>query len=193
MKLIITETQLNQIVNILSEKYVEDPYFVDNDIYGYQPTQDEIDDFNKIDKPVYSNFRGFDTKKEPNKFDPNKNFGKEIKFKREKIPSGKNYTGMAKIVYTYPGGMQTDVKDSVGPVAVVVDKLRRIKHQRTKDAPFFSIKYEIIDDKKKKIFETIDPSEAYDDMSGLLTIANGKRGLGAVNFLNGHDSFNKKN
>jgi hypothetical protein len=163
MKLTITENQLNEIINILSEKYVEDPYFVDNDIYEYQPTQAEIEMFDKIDKPVYSDFRGFDVKKDPNRFDPNKNFGKEIKFKREKKPSGKNYTGRAKIVYTYPGGIQTDVKDGIGPVAVVKDKLKRIQNLRTKDAPFFSIKYEIIDDNKKKIFEAIDPSEAYDE------------------------------
>ena len=142
MRLIITEKQLNQVINILSEKYVEDSYFSDNDIYDYEPNQSDIDDFNKIDKPQYSDFRGFERPKDPNKFDPNKNFGKTVKFKREKEPSGKNYTRRAKIIYTYPNGMQVDVKNSEGPVGVVKQKLDRLKANSTKDAPFYSIKYE---------------------------------------------------
>ena len=91
-----------------------------------------------------SNFKGFENPKDANRFDPNKNFGKPIQFKREKEPSGKNYTGKAKVIYTYPNGIQVDVKNSEGPVAVVQQKLSRIKSQSTKDAPFYSIKYETL-------------------------------------------------
>ena len=144
MKLIITEAQLKEVIGILAEAYTNDPYFADNDIYDYEPNQSEIDDFNKVDKPQYSNFKGFENPKDANRFDPNKNFGKPIQFKREKEPSGKNYTGKAKVIYTYPNGIQVDVKNSEGPVAVVQQKLSRIKSQSTKDAPFYSIKSETL-------------------------------------------------
>lgn len=187
MKLIITENQLKDIINILSEKYVEDPYYVDNDIYDYNPSQNEIDDFNKIDIPSYHDFKGFGEFKMDDRYGPNKKFIKPIKFKREKKPSGKNYTGRAMIVYTYPGGMEVKVKNSEGPIAVVVDKLKKIKQLNKNDAPFYSIKYEVVDG-KNKIFEDIHPSEAYDDIDSLMTVIDGRRPLCFVNFINQYET-----
>lgn len=128
----------------ITEAYSEDPYLKDNDIYDYEPNQSEIDSFNKIDKQPYHDFKGFDVKKDPNKIDPNINFNKPIKFKREAPPSGKKYTGKAIIVCTYPGGKQEVVKNSYGDSAIVNDKLRKIKSNNTNDAYLYSIKYETL-------------------------------------------------
>jgi hypothetical protein len=188
MKIIITENQLKKVVNILSEEYVQDSYFIDNDIYDYEPNNKEIDSFNKIDKSIKSDFRGFDNPDNEKRMEFNRNFGQDIKFKRETKPSGKNYTGRAKIVCTYPGGMQLDVKGSEGPAAVVVDKLKKIKKQNTKDAWLYSIKYEVISD-KKRIYEEIHPSEAFTPYNAIKTIVDGKRNVGLVNVY--YDEKNK--
>jgi len=128
----------------ITEAYSEDPYLKDNDIYDYEPNQAEIDNFNKVDKQPYSDFRGFDTKKDPNKIDPNVNFNKPIKFKRETPPSGKKYTGRAKLVFLNPNGTEVDVKHGEGPVPAIIN-LQKIKQQANKaEANRYIIKYETL-------------------------------------------------
>lgn len=179
MKIIISEKQFKNVVNILVEKYIDDPYFRDNDIYDYIPSNKEIENFNRIDNPKPFRVNNND--------DYNKNYrlhnhnystDKPIKLKKEVPNSGVKYTGRAKIIYTYPNGRQEDVKNSIGPVAVVKNKLRELKKQvSTKDAPFYSIKYEIVG----RLFEGIHASEAHDDFNSIKTIVDGKINVAIIN------------
>lgn len=140
MKLIITETQLKEIVNIMSEAYVDDSYFVDNDIYDYEPTQSEIDAFNKVDKPVYHDFRGFEKPKDPNYIDPNKNFGEIPKQKRKRYDTRK-FTGNAELVYLRPDGVEQFVDK--GPSGVMNQLKKTLTQGRNSlEASRYRVKYE---------------------------------------------------
>lgn len=130
MRIIIGENQFNKIVDILLEKYIEDPYMADNDIYYYEPSYDEISRFDVLDRSSYR---------------PSKKTISKNTIGNKKIPSNKKYTGMAKIIYTHPTGKQEDVKNSVGPIAVVKAKFNNIlKFMNTDDAKNYSIKYELL-------------------------------------------------
>lgn len=138
MKYIITEDQLKIAINVLSEAYLEDPYFIDNDIYHYQPTQKEIFDFNLLDKPPL--YR-------PNKVDKTNKSVPKISVPKAKPINRKKrkYTGMAKIIIIYPGGNRVDVKNSEGPVPIVVNKLKQLKSLNNNDSKLYAIKYEFLD------------------------------------------------
>lgn len=144
MKIIINENQLKSVLKMLIEDYREDSYMKDNDIYHYEPTSKEIEDFNKKDRSSYHEFRGFDVERDPNKPDPNINFNKPIKFKKNPDSPKIKYTGMAKIVYTYPNGKQVDVPNTYGKNGVVNAKLKQFKLNNPKEADRYSIKYEAV-------------------------------------------------
>ena len=130
MKIVVSENQLNQMIGVLSEKYIEDPYMADNDIYYHSPSYDEIERFDVADRRSYR----------PTKKTAIKNI-----IKSPKVPSGKKYTGMAKIIYTYRTGKEEDVKNSIGPIAVVKTKFKNmLKSMSTEEAKNYSIKYELL-------------------------------------------------
>lgn len=141
MKILITESQLYKIIN---ELYSEDEYLKGNDIFDYEPTQKEIDDFNKRDINKSVDFRGFGDVEGMDRIrDLNKNFSKPIKNKPDADRVKLKYTGMAKIVYAYPNGRQVDVPNTYLPTKIVHSKLNKIKQSGASDSDRYSVKYEI--------------------------------------------------
>jgi len=135
MKIVITEQQLKLAINTLSEVYVKDPYLD----WDYEPTQAEIDAFNKVDKPPRINLSNYYAKMDKDAKVKNVALPKPAK----KVPSGKKYTGMATIMYMYPGGKHVEVKDSFGQVAIVTKKLQMIRKNVNKsEGVRYYIKYE---------------------------------------------------
>lgn len=119
-----------KMIDVILEKYVEDPYMIDNDIYYHKPSFDEISRFDVADRPSYR---------------PAKKIAKKEPVKPKRVPSGKKYTGMAKIVYTHRTGIQEDISNSFGPVAIVKTKLKNIiRFMDPEDAKCYSIKYETL-------------------------------------------------
>lgn len=131
-KFIISESQLN----ILAERYSEDPYMKDNDIYDYDATQSEIDAFNRIDH------RPFIKPKE----DPAPVIKKEPKRKIDNKPNPfkpkVNYTGMARLVSVY--GDKTEVID-YGKIGLMKYKLKKLIEQNPNNKDIYRVQLEYKD------------------------------------------------
>lgn len=188
MKVKLKKKELINLFKVLNENYFDDQYLRDNDIYDYIPTDKEIEMFNKIDKPQKLNFPKDEYDPNSKLNNPHYNSEKKPKFKREVKNRNIKYTGRAKIIYTYPNGKQEDVKNSIGPIAVVKNKLKNIQNQTsTNDAPFYSIKFETT----HNLFENINPNEAYDNFNSVKTIVDGKRNVATININNNDDKTMK--
>lgn len=137
-KFIISESQLKAAYNsiVLNERYVEDPYMKDNDIYDHEPTQAEIDAFNRIDH------RPFIKPKE----EPKPSVAVKPKIKRVKggdlFKPKVNYTGMARLVDI--SGGKTETID-YGKIGLMKYKLSKLIEQNPNNKDMYRVQLEYKD------------------------------------------------
>ena len=130
MKIIITESQLNDLI----EAYIEDPYLIDNDIYDYQPTYDEIKSFNAKDKYPNTEFKGFGNVKKNNVRVPSIDNARTYQ-------KGKKYTGNATLYFLYPDGHKEFI--SKNKIPIITNMKKNMMKNDPKNKNSYMIIYEL--------------------------------------------------